>query len=248
MITASVKIFDTPSDLAESMASELKKIIDVVILNKNKVSIAISGGNTPMILFQTLGNNYKHKIDWSRVSIFWVDERCVPPESEESNFGMTHKFLLSVINIPEKNIHHIDGENIPFKEAERYAGVLRNNLRLNNNLPQFDIILLGMGDDGHTASIFPDQMYLLNSDNYCEVAMNPYTGQKRITLTGKIINNADRKYFIVTGMNKAKILKEILDKDNDYLKYPASHITEVEGPLKWYLDKDAACLLSSDQK
>ena len=241
-----MKIFETPQDLADSMASELKKIFDVVLLKKSKVSIAISGGNTPKLLFQTLADNYKNKIEWARVNIFWVDERCVPPESDESNFGMTYKSLLSEINIPERNIHQIEGENIPYDEAERYAGVLRNNLRLNNNLPQFDIILLGMGDDGHTASIFPDQMYLLNSDNYCEVAMNPYTGQKRITLTGKVINNSDRIYFMITGNNKAKVLKEILEKENDYMKYPASHISEDKGQLKWYIDKDAAALLNND--
>jgi len=240
-----VKIFDTPTDLAESMASELKKIYEVVILKKGKVSIALSGGNTPKLLFQTLSNNYKDKIDWSKVNLFWVDERCVPPESEESNFGMTYKYLLSNINIPGSNIHRIEGENIPYNEAERYAGVLRNNLRLENNLPKLDITLLGMGDDGHTASIFPDQMYLLNSDNYCEVAMNPYTGQKRITLTGKVINNSERIYFLVTGKNKAEIVKDILEKENEYKKYPASHIEEVNGQIKWYLDKGASAKLQT---
>ena len=92
--------------------------------------------------------------------------------------------------------------------------MLRNNLILENNLPCLDIVLLGMGDDGHTASIFPDQMYLLKSDNYCEVAMQPYSGQKRITLTGKVINNSERIYFMVTGKNKAEIVKDILEKKN----------------------------------
>lgn len=228
------------------MAAELKKICEVIIFKKGKANIAFSGGNTPGLLFQILSNNYQESIDWAKVNLFWVDERCVPPESEESNFGMVYKYLLSKINIPGNNIHRIEGENIPYNEAERYAGVLRNNLILENNLPCLDIVLLGMGDDGHTASIFPDQMYLLKSDNYCEVAMQPYSGQKRITLTGKVINNSERIYFMVTGKNKAEIVKDILEKKNDYKKYPASHISEVNGKLKWYLDKEASCLLSTD--
>lgn len=174
--------------------------------------------------------------------IFWVDERCVPPESDESNFGTAYKYLLSRIKIPEGNIFQIEGENLPNEEAIRYSGVLRNNLRLVNNLPKFDIIFLGIGDDGHTASIFSDQMYLLDSDNYCEVAMNPVSGQKRITLTGKVINNSDRIYFLVTGKNKSQIIKKILDEENDYLKYPASHISQNQSILNWFLDKEAASL------
>ena len=228
------------------MAAELKKICEVIILKKGKINIAFSGGNTPKLLFMILGSKYQDKIDWTRVNLFWVDERCVPPESEESNFGMTYKYLLSNIIIPGSNIHRIEGENIPYNESERYSGVLRNNLTLYNNLPQLDILFLGMGDDGHTASIFPDQMYLLNSDNYCEVAMNPYTGQKRITLTGKVISNSERIYFLVTGKNKAEIVKDILEKENEYKKYPASHIEEVNGNLKWYLDKEASSFLSKD--
>lgn len=157
---------------------------------------------------------------------------------------MTFKYLLNQVNIPQGNIFQIEGEKIPNEEAKRYSGVLRNNLRLVSNLPKFDIMFLGIGDDGHTASIFSDQMYLLDSDNYCEVSLNPSSGQKRITLTGKVINNSDRIYFLVSGKNKSQILKDIMNKENNYIKYPASYIAYGNAKINWFIDKEAASLLN----
>ncbi len=190
-----------------------------------------------------LAKDYKNKIDWMKVNIFWVDERCVPPDDEESNFGMTKKILLNKVSLPESNVHRIFGENEPQKEAIRYSEIIKYNLNFKNGFPVFDLILLGVGDDGHTASIFPDQMKLLNSKNICGVAIHPVSRQKRITLTGKIINNAERIYFLVTGKSKAIIISEILNKKDGYLKYPAAHINSDSGNVSWYLDKDAAGLI-----
>ena len=181
--------------------------------------------------------------DWKRINFYWVDERCVPVESTESNFGEAERILFDKINTLV-NLHRIFGEDDPYEEAERYSGILKNNLPVEKDLPLFDIILLGMGEDGHTASIFPDQMNLLTSDKYCEVAIHPESGQKRITLTGKIINNADKIIFLITGKNKSEVVKDILEKKNGNEKYPAAHITGNNGNVKWYLDKDAAGLLN----
>ncbi|MDQ3021182.1 MAG: 6-phosphogluconolactonase [Bacteroidota bacterium] len=238
-----VKIFDTPHELSDSFAAEFKKGCDEVISNKGTFNIAISGGSTPKLLFEVLAKDYKNKIDWMKVNIFWVDERCVPPDDEESNFGMTKKILLNKVSLPESNVHRIFGENEPQKEAIRYSEIIKYNLNFKNGFPVFDLILLGVGDDGHTASIFPDQMKLLNSKNICGVAIHPVSRQKRITLTGKIINNAERIYFLVTGKSKAIIISEILNKKDGYLKYPAAHINSDSGNVSWYLDKDAAGLI-----
>jgi len=239
----SFEIFETQIDLAEGFADEFRKTCEEVILVNGKINIALSGGSTPKMLFTVLAVEYKNKIDWSKVNFYWVDERCVPADDEQSNFGMTNKTLLSNISIPEKNIHRIIGENDPEKEAVRYSDLLKKNIPLRNNFPEFDMILLGIGEDGHTASIFPDQMDLLNSEKFCAVAVHPETKQKRITLTGKVIDNAERIYFLATGSGKAEVIGTILNKKKDFLKYPAAHIKPLDGILKWYLDDKAGRLV-----
>ena len=184
-------------------------------------------------MFEVLADKYKDNINWQHVNFYWADERCVPPDSDESNYGMTLRYLLCKINIPDENVHRVYGENDPVNEAVRYSNLLEKNLEKKNDLPSFDLILLGMGEDGHTASIFPDQMELLNSDKLCAVATHPESSQKRITLTGNVINNADRIYFLITGSNKAEVTKKILEKKNNYLKFPAAHIHNEEGILIW---------------
>jgi len=180
-----------------------------------------------------LADKYKDVIDWNNVNFFWVDERCVPPDEIESNYGMTKKILLNNISIPDSNVNRMKGEDNPESEATLYSQLLKKRLPSRNGYPEFDLIILGMGNDGHTASIFPDQMYLLNADEVCAVARQPQTGQKRITITGKVINNAERVFFIVNGEGKSKVLNEVLEKEGDYMKYPASHVQPEDGVLKW---------------
>ncbi|MEO8447521.1 MAG: 6-phosphogluconolactonase, partial [bacterium] len=216
------------------------KVCEEVILVRGKINVALSGGNTPKALFTVLSVGYKNKIDWSKVNFFWVDERCVPATDEESNFGMTKKFLLDNIAIPEENVHRVFGNHDPVSEAERYSEDLTRHLPAERGYPRFDLIILGMGDDGHTASIFPDRMDLFVSEKLCDVVEKPANGQKRITFTGNIIDNAERIYFLVTGKNKAEIVKKILNEEGDYYKYPAAHVQPADGEIKWYLDKAAA--------
>lgn len=180
-----------------------------------------------------------------------MDERCVPLESKESNFGAAKSFLENIFKtslsgvMQLENIHRIRGEDDPDKEAIRYSELLKENIPLKNDFPRFDLIMLGIGEDGHTASIFPNQMHLLTSDKICEVSIHPVSGQKRITLTGKVLNNAERILFLVTGKEKTDVLRNIINKLGDYKKYPAAHICPVEGEMKWYLDSEAASKLIS---
>jgi len=231
------KIYPDKTHAARQLAHDICELISS--LKKDKITLAISGGTTPYILFDIWANDYKTQIDWKKIHFFWVDERCVSPTNAESNFGNTKKVLFENIDIPKENIHRIRGENDPIFEAYNYTLEITKHVAMVNGIPKFDIILLGIGDDGHTASIFPSQIQLIHSENFVLEAQNPYNKQHRITLTGKVINNASHIYFLVTGKSKAEVLKQIFNKEEGYLNYPASHIIAIDGELKWYLDEDA---------
>ncbi|MCW5517077.1 6-phosphogluconolactonase [Muriicola sp. Z0-33] len=234
------KVYTSKMDLAREFAKWMSKFIDD---SQNEVNIALSGGSTPKLIFEELASEYKDKIDWSRVHFYWGDERCVPPTDMDSNFGMTAELLLSKISIPSENVHRIKGENTPGEEAVNYSKLLQHRLTVKDNIPCFDLVILGMGDDGHTASIFPHQIELWDADNNCEVATHPETGQNRITLTGKLINNAKMVTFLVTGANKADKVREIIKREGHFEDYPASLVAPISGDLNWFLDSEAAAEL-----
>jgi len=239
-----LRVFSTPDEVASRFAENLAEFISRVVLKKGVVNIALSGGNTPRFLFKKLADKFGHTLPWDRVHFFWSDERCVPPEHEESNYQMTKDNLLKHINIPFENIHRIHGDRDPEDEARRYSSELKRLLPQENNWPVFDLIILGMGEDGHTASIFPNQMNLLQSDRICEVAIHPFSRQKRITVTGRVINHALEVCFLVTGKNKAKRLKEIFLEEDISLNYPAAHINPEDREIYWYLDEEAISEIS----
>ena len=236
-------IFDSPEETARAVA----ELILVRAKDKNKQSlpfnVALSGGSTPKLLFTILSNEYADLIPWHFVRLFWVDERCVAPTHAESNFGMTYENLLKNVPIQDSNIFRMSGEVDPAQEARHYQAQLQAELPVRNDQPLFDLILLGMGDDGHTASIFPDNLSLLNSDYAVSVAVHPTSGQKRITLTGKVINQAEQVVFLITGSSKATILKQVIQRTKNFQKFPSSHIQSHSGPAEFYLDKAAAAEL-----
>jgi 6-phosphogluconolactonase len=237
-----LKIFSTKSELAVYFCDELVKLVS----QKNEYFLCLSGGSTPEIIFQTLSKEYNEQIDWAKVHLFWGDERCVSPDSDESNYGMTKKYLLNFIDIPEKNVHRIKGENNPEAETKRYSEEIKNIVSLKNGFPNFDLVMLGLGEDGHTASIFPNQIHVMNSDKICEVSIYPLNRQKRISLTGKVINNSQKIIFLVTGKSKAEILKKIVEENKKI--FPAEFIKPVSGKLQYYIDSNAASLLKKREK
>lgn len=238
-----IKISQSQEELARDLARELADTINSAGDNKKLLNIALSGGGTPRLLFSILADHFSDSISWEYVHFFWGDERCVPPEDPESNYGMTKKKLFDWINIPSGNIHRIFGENLPEQEAFRYSNEIGSFTRKREGLPVFDLIILGLGEDGHIASIFPGRTDLFASGNICEVTLHPSTGQKRITITGKVINNADLIIFLVTGSSKAEMVSAIIENPG-ITDYPAASIEPVHGTLKWYLDADAASMLS----
>jgi 6-phosphogluconolactonase len=238
-----VKIFPSPYKLAENFAEEMVNMITESAKNTKHFTVALSGGSTPEVLFTILRENFAESVPWKYVHIFWGDERCVPPDNVESNFGMTMRNLLCKIEIPSLNIHRIKGEDDPEKEASRYSKEISLFTRKRDGMPLFDLVLLGLGVDGHTASIFPGHLELLDSDKIYDVAFHPVTKQKRITLTGRVINNADIVTFLVAGKKKEKIVEKMFKKDPSALKYPATYIVPAYGRLNWFLDQEAASLL-----
>ena len=237
-----IHIFKSAEELSASLSNEIIRLSGAAIRDGLPYNIALSGGSTPQLLFQKMAAAKGVGDLWDKLNFFWVDERCVPPDHQESNYLMTQKSLFRNVSVGQDRIHRMRGEEEPHAEAERYAALLRSQLPARKGMPRFDLILLGMGTDGHTASIFPDQLFLIQSEKVCAVASHPETGQQRITLTGPVINNADRVCFMITGSNKAAILDLILNKGERALDYPAAHIRPEHGSLEWYVDEDAARL------
>lgn len=238
----SVRVFPSSEALAQSFAAMLIKDLDRIEPD-HYYTIAISGGSTPEYLFRYLAENYADRISWEKLLVFWVDERCVPPEDEESNYRMAYESLLQNVPIPDANIFRIRGEDDPGAEARQYSELVISMVPEYRGMPQFDLMLLGLGDDGHIASVFPDRPDLLTTVHLYEVAVRPDKKQKRITATGRLINNSSKIYYIVTGKSKASIVSRVLEGKTGTDLIPASGIMPVSGHLVWMLDKEAASLL-----
>lgn len=233
-------VYPTLTDVSSALAAEINKRITDLSIGSSKITIALSGSSTPQVLFRHLAEHYNETINWDNIHLYWVDERCVPPDDEESNYGNAKSTLIDKINIPAENIHRIRGEEDPDAEAQLYSDEVIATVESKNELPSFNIILLGIGDDGHFASIFPDQMDILESSEIYAHTKHPSTGQSRITMTGKVINNADFTYILVSGSGKSKIIKELLKKEAEAAFYPANYIRPLNHNLFWYLDSAAA--------
>lgn len=234
-----VKIYKSKIEVAEEFA----KYFADLIVDSEEFHVALSGGSTPKLIFDVLASEYGDKIDWSKIHFYWGDERCVPPTDDQSNYKMTVAHLFSKINVSKENIHRVLGENDSSGEAMRYSNLLEINLDRVEGIPQFDLVILGMGDDGHTASIFPHEIALWNSQEHCVVATHPDSGQYRVSINGTVINKAQEVVFLVTGSNKAEKVDEIHNKKGNYKKYPATLVAPESENLTWFLDKDAASRL-----
>lgn len=244
-MTAEIKIFPEPEPLAKAIAIELEKASKQACDAGQRFNLVLAGGGTPLAVYQYLAQSeFKNSIPWKSIHFYWGDERCVPPDHEDSNFRMAREALLDPLAIPDENIHRMHGENDPEVEAARYAGEILNYLKTApEEFPRFDWVLLGLGADGHTASLFPEMIPVEDPSGVCAVAVQPQSGQKRITLTNRALNHARRVSFIVTGMNKAQVVAEILNESPKSLNYPAAHVHPEPGTLEWFLDQEASSKL-----
>lgn len=227
--------------------TELTEVVSQFIIelarSKSQISICLSGGSTPKAIFDIWATHYSEVLPWMKLHFYWGDERCVPPSDEMSNYGMTKKHLFDKVIIPASNINRILGENDPEAEAARYANLIQTKA------PIFDLVILGLGDDGHTASIFPENIDDWDCPQDCLVASHPQTGMKRVSISGKVINRAAQVAFLVTGASKADKVKQIIEQRFKYSDlYPAALVNPKNGRLFWFLDEAAAKNVVAEDK
>lgn len=224
---------ETTTALADWMISLIQKTLEV----KDRFTIALSGGETPKKLYQKLASDdYREKIKWDRLHIFWGDERFVPFTDDSNNAKMAFDNLLSKVNIPADQVHTIRTDITPEASAKQYENILHKYF--NDKQTTFDLVLLGMGDDGHTLSLFPGNEILKEKKSWVSAVSSKEKGE-RITLMPTVVNRALSIAFLVTGEGKAKILHEVLGnvKQNNY---PAQLIKPANGELYWFIDEEAA--------
>lgn len=232
-----MKPFIFPSSI-ETVRALILHLVKMMLDKPDKVfNIAFSGGSTPALMYDLWANEYRDITPWDRMRVFFVDERCVPVENSESNYGMVRSLLLGVVPIPFKQIFAIKGDNDPETEARRYSELVKRELPLDGDFPVFDIVLLGAGADGHTSSIFPGQEALLSSPVAYEATYNPSNGQRRIALTGSGILAARKVIFLITGRSKAEVVNDIFHSGDTS---PAAYIAHHAEDAELFIDGQAA--------
>ncbi len=238
-----ISIFDDSEQVARAAAERFVALGRDAIERQGRFSVALAGGSTPKRAYELIASEtFRDQIDWARVHLFFGDERPVPPDHPESNYRMVFEKLISKLPIPEENIHRIVGEADPKESARAYEEDLRHYFE-GETWPRFDLVLLGMGDDGHTASLFPGTEALKEGTAWVTSNWIDKLKMPRITLTVPAINHAGLILFLITGRDKSARLREVLEGPLDPERLPAQLIKGDEGTLEWLLDREAASKL-----
>ena len=236
-----------PAALAARAAQYLLEMTGEAVEARGRARIAISGGSTPKATFALLADPnqpWRSRMPWGDLDIYWVDERCVPPDDKDSNYRMTREAMLDHVPLQPGQIHRIEGELEPEAAAARYESELRASFRLEGaESPRFDLIALGLGDDGHTASLFAHTEAIHELGRLVAANHVPQKDTWRITLTWPVINHASSVFFLIAGADKAKVLNEVLTGPRDPERLPSQLIWPASGILTLILDKAAAALL-----
>lgn len=236
-----VKIFPDVETLNEAAAGLIAKIAAKALpaSGGDKFSIALAGGSTPEVLYKLLASGeFKNEIDWKRTLVFFGDERCVAPGDAQSNYRMANEALLSRVPLSPENVFRLRGEIEPEKAAAEYEEIIRKTLGEN---ARFDLILLGMGDDGHTASLFPETKALRETERLVAANFVEKLNANRLTLTFRALNAAKNVLFLATGAKKASMIKKVLSTET--IDLPASLVKPENGDCYWFLDREAASLI-----
>jgi 6-phosphogluconolactonase len=233
-------LFETPEELAETSARDFAARTQETIDERGRFAVALAGGSTPKATYEVLARDYANELDWSRVHVFFGDERTVPPDHEDSNYRMAYETLLS--HVPVGSVHRMRGELPPDEAAAAYEEELRAFFG-QVDIPGLDLILCGLGEDGHTLSLFPETAALDVNDRW--VVANPVLklGTTRLTLTIPVLNVSRAVTFVVAKESKAEALKEVLEGDADPRAYPAKLVRPESRDLTWMVDRAAARLL-----
>ena len=246
-IQVTYKVAPTAHEVARTAAECFLGAVIVAVNARGLARVAVSGGSTPKAMFQLLADPaepFLKQVPWDKLYLYWVDERCVPPTDADSNYRMTNQALLSKVPLPADHIFRMEGELDPEVAAARYESTIRNSFKLEGaETPTFDLILLGMGDDGHTASLFPNTDGL---DNITHIVIANHVPQKdtwRITLTAPVIDQGREVAFLIEGPAKTQVLHDVFLGPYNYRTYPSQLIRPASGTLTLLLDSVAAAKL-----
>ena len=250
-VTVTYSVWPDPESVAFAAAQLFSDAAEHAVSTRGLARVAISGGSTPKAMFALLADPnqpFAASVPWSKLHLYWVDERCVPPADADSNYRMTNEALLSKVPLPATQIYRMEGELPPDEAASRYETTLRNSMKLEGaESPAFDLLLLGMGDDGHTASLFSHTAAL---EEMGRLVVANHVVQKetwRITLTFPVINQARQVCFLIEGQAKSKVLAEVLTGPRDPERLPSQLIRPSSGSLRFLLDEAAAAGLPAPE-
>jgi 6-phosphogluconolactonase len=244
-----LRIFKTPDEFDHTVADWMVNCIADTLKTKDRFTLVLSGGNTPGGIYRLLsGTPYREKIDWGKIHIFWGDERDVPFKDSRNNARMAYDLLLNHVPVPASQVHVIQTENIsPQKSAEEYESILHDYFPLTTHhapFTTFDLVLLGMGDDGHVLSLFPGTTVVHEEKKWVTSFWLDTQKMFRITLTKTVVNKSSQIAFLTTGTNKAHALKEVLEGHYNPDLYPSQEIMPETGELHWFVDESAAAALT----
>jgi 6-phosphogluconolactonase len=248
---ATYYVFDSPETMSLHMAEYTAKVLAQAASARRVARIAVSGGNTPRRTFQLLASQehpFRAQMPWDQLEFYFVDERSVPPDHSDSNYKMAKEALLDHVPLPAERVFRIKGELPPEVAAAQYESAIRNQMRLEGaELPVFDLLTLGMGDDGHTASLFPHTEALHELLRVCVANRVPQKDTWRITLTSPVLNRARNVVFLIAGADKADPLHEVLQGAYNPETYPSQFVRPASGELTLLLDGAAAAKLPAPQ-
>ncbi|MFW5709079.1 MAG: 6-phosphogluconolactonase [Chloroflexota bacterium] len=237
-----VRRYSDLGSLSEAFAEFFTNVATEAVHNYGRFSVALAGGSTPIRLYELLAASYSQAVPWRKTHLFWGDERTVPPDHDDSNYRTAYETLVKHVGIPDDNVYRVHGELNPVDAAARYQQTLEDFFGA-GTLPVFDLVLLGIGDDGHTASLFPHTPALQETSRWVVANQVPQENTTRITLTVPVINASRTICFLVAGERKADILREVINGPYRPETYPAQLIEPKNGSLIWFVDEAAAALL-----
>lgn len=237
-----VTVYRDSADLEQNAAEEITRVMKAAINERGVCFVALSGGETPRQIYRRLGMvPLKDRVNWNHVHLFFSDERSVLPNDSQSNYGMVERSLLSWVDIPRQNVHRIRGEIDPAIAAQEYENELQS--AFGDGPGRFDLVLLGIGEDGHVASMFPGTDVVYEQSALVRPVMNPNQNIRRVTLTFPIINNAREILFLVSGKRKSTVVQRVLGTSEPTTDLPATMVRPVDGSLRWLMDHEAASQL-----
>jgi 6-phosphogluconolactonase len=237
-----LRVFVDVNELSLRAAEAAVRLINDSVRVQGRFSVALAGGSTPRSLYHLLASQFRDQIPWTKVHLFWGDERFVPPDDPQSNYRMAREALLDHVRCPAGNVHPMPTH---FSEPELGAKDYEKTLRayFSKEWPRFDLVLLGMGEEGHTASLFPRSSALEEKKRWVIAVKAPAEPPLRLTLTLPVLTHAANIHFLVAGSTKAEALHQVLTGSPDPKNYPAAGVRPVQGTVIWWVDRQAAALV-----